>query len=383
MTDVVNLKQPEAEPPEAPERQLKKSGAKRAQHKHAHDAHEMPPVEIYQCEEVFISHRNTPEDNRVADALSAALKRRGLAVWYDRQSLNAGTTYRGEITTALRDARIVVVLFPKRPSDWVIYEAACAHNDHKLLPIMLSDRKLPSPFSNVHAERVPDVDDPVALAHSVEMIADRCMRMIRGNPRARQIEHTYISFCRWLNRQFRSGAVLLYLGIASLITFLADVTNENNLLEVLHHAHLVLGMVVLGGLVFIPFGFAHSLAARSYRARQFGFETNEKLFWIWFGVMVIQPFLGLAMTWQDGTGPDSPGLEWHTPWIAASLIVYLLAMITALLGYFQARLAAMADEAQNGRLFIVHRARSLGMFFISFALTVAIVNLMLFKDRLF
>lgn len=335
----------------------------------------------YDNEDVFISHHNTPQDNAVADALAAALVRHGINVWYDQQSLHAGSAYRGEIMRALHTSRIVVVLFPDNPSDWVVYEAACAHSDHKLLPVMLCDEDPPAPFANLHAERIPPMQNEPAFTAAIEMIADRCYRMIRGDPHAHWLDQIYLQACRWLNRQFRSGVTLFYLAMASVLTALIDITNENNLYESLHQAHLLLGMVVLGGLVFIPFGFAHALAARSYRHRQFGYTICERLFWVWFVVMIIQPFVGLGMTWEDDVG-DTPGLEWHTPWIAMSLMVYLMAMITALLGYFQARLAIVADDKQNGRSFIVHRARSLGLFFVSFMLTVGIVSLMLFTDRL-
>src|SRR5262245_44258284 len=60
---------------------------------------------------VFISHAS--EDNSVAFALEAALKRESLEVWLDRDELKLGQSITGRIDEGLRQSEFVVVILSR------------------------------------------------------------------------------------------------------------------------------------------------------------------------------------------------------------------------------------------------------------------------------
>jgi len=71
-------------------------------------------------QEVFISHRNTEISTEFARRLCDRLGEIGVSAWLDKDRLAAGTSYKKEITEAIRKARAVVCVFEQEKSDWLI-----------------------------------------------------------------------------------------------------------------------------------------------------------------------------------------------------------------------------------------------------------------------
>jgi adenylate cyclase len=82
--------------------------------------------------DVFISYAriDRPFARRLADALEA----RGWSVWWDHRSLRGGQHFDRVIEEAIRDARVVVVVWSKASfeSGWVRDEATLALEEKKL-----------------------------------------------------------------------------------------------------------------------------------------------------------------------------------------------------------------------------------------------------------
>lgn len=75
---------------------------------------------------VFLSY--SQKDSKRALALEKALKARGLSVWVDVHSINAGAAWFEAIQQGIRDARAVVVLITQASAsfEWVTFEYAFA-----------------------------------------------------------------------------------------------------------------------------------------------------------------------------------------------------------------------------------------------------------------
>jgi hypothetical protein len=78
--------------------------------------------------DVFVSYSR--KNQQVAVAARAAMERRGLRVWMDKNSLSGGADWAGEIVKALETSKVMVVVFSARAnaSDNVRREVQCAVN---------------------------------------------------------------------------------------------------------------------------------------------------------------------------------------------------------------------------------------------------------------
>jgi hypothetical protein len=73
--------------------------------------------------DVFICYRNTPERRALVRRLAAILRAHEVTVWWD-YGLEAGESYRAQITTELANARLVAPLWCEESvnSQWVRME---------------------------------------------------------------------------------------------------------------------------------------------------------------------------------------------------------------------------------------------------------------------
>jgi TIR domain len=103
--------------------------------------------------DIFLSYAR--EDLAVAAKLAELLEQNGLTVWWDRR-LVAGDDITGVIDRALQQAKVAVVLWSPNSvsSRWVCGEAETAAEANKLIPVRISDCKLPLSFRGLHT---PDV----------------------------------------------------------------------------------------------------------------------------------------------------------------------------------------------------------------------------------
>lgn len=95
--------------------------------------------------DIFLSYSRT--DLATTGKMAAALKAAGHDVWWD-QALKSGEVYDQVTETALREARVVVVLWSKAAvgSDWVRSEATVAMQRGALMPVMIEDCQRPVMF---------------------------------------------------------------------------------------------------------------------------------------------------------------------------------------------------------------------------------------------
>lgn len=95
--------------------------------------------------EIFLSYSRN--DLTTASRMAAALQAAGHDVWWD-QALKSGEVYDQVTETALREARVVVVLWSKAAvaSDWVRSEATVAMQRGALMPVMIEDCQRPVMF---------------------------------------------------------------------------------------------------------------------------------------------------------------------------------------------------------------------------------------------
>lgn len=95
--------------------------------------------------DIFLSYSR--QDLAIAGKMAAALKAAGHVVWWD-QALKSGEVYDRVTETALREARVVIVLWSKAAvaSDWVRSEATVAMQRGALMPVMIENCQRPVMF---------------------------------------------------------------------------------------------------------------------------------------------------------------------------------------------------------------------------------------------
>jgi MinD-like ATPase involved in chromosome partitioning or flagellar assembly len=124
---------------------------------------------------VFLSYASEDRARvaRVADALSG----KGFEVFWDRETLLAGQSWRNELESALDAADVVVVFWSQRSvtSSWVQDEAAEGQRRGVLLPVLLDDANPPLSFRSMQALSLTQLSDAqiAQLATLAERIAAR------------------------------------------------------------------------------------------------------------------------------------------------------------------------------------------------------------------
>jgi formylglycine-generating enzyme required for sulfatase activity len=128
--------------------------------------------------DVFLSYRNTPERRALVGRLAFILRVHEISVWWD-YGLEAGESYRAQITTELANAHIVAPLWCGESilSPWVRMEAELGKD--KLLPARLQKVAPPEAFEAIQAADLIGWDGTVShprLQAYVRKIAERLGR---------------------------------------------------------------------------------------------------------------------------------------------------------------------------------------------------------------
>jgi hypothetical protein len=312
-----------------------------------------PLDNLQDCFEVFISHRSTSPSHELCDAFKAKLDRRNIRYFFDEKSLHAGDAFSSRIVESMRRSRLVVVFFPKEMSPWLHFEAACAFFDQKLLPVAVEGGVVPPPYDRIHYESVKASIDHDAL----ERVAKEVERRVRGEGRGTELYRT-------INRLFYKGFNIFFASLFALMVLKLAPSQH------LHHLHVVLGSIILGGQFFLSIGFARIAAAPSFQGRLFGFDTVERLLIIWSVLAIIQPLLGLWLALSRFAELPS--------WIWIALIMYLLGLLFTGAGYILAKDARELDgvHADPG-LVAVRDVWANILFLLGFIVMVGVINLML------
>lgn len=316
--------------------------------------------------EVFIAHLNQPLANGVAQALLKLLAGRGLTCFLDTRDLSTGVSYIRPILSSIRQARVVVVLFCSQPSPWVLFEAGCAFADEKLMPVSIGGT-VPAPYDRIQLERVVGVAGEAGAAAEIDMaalgrVADEVKQRVHGRPA------DTAATLRWraCNALFFSGLPI----VAGVAFALLMLRGDGLLTQHLRHLHVVLGAAVVGGQFFLALAFARVMASPSFRQREFGFDTTERLFGVWLVLALLQPVLGLWFGWR---------LQAQVlPHVWCALALYLGALLLSLGGYVAAGSARLRDAAHDAPRRVAARHLQANVLFMAgFAVMAAVVNLML------
>jgi len=316
---------------------------------------------------VFISHRSTDRDTSLAVVLKEKLYERGIAAFLDTQNIPDGVPYSDVIFDNIRRSRLLVVFFDADISSWVHFEASCAFFDQKLLPVSIDGAKVPSPYDTIQHDNVNiDAEDHFDDS-ALERIADEVQRRLQGRPRHAVSSAVYIH----LNRFFDKGLHLLF---ASLFAIILLGYAPGTVYDHLYHLHVVIGAAILGGQFFLSLAFANAVASPSFREREYGFSTAEKLFVVWIVITLVQPALGLWLVLSSHAKYSM------APWVWLSLVLYVLALFFTVVGYVCARNARALDR-HHASHHVVNRLYLLVncLFLAGFVLTVGVVNVMIKK----
>lgn len=323
--------------------------------------------------EVYIAyHRSTPRARAVAERLAEKLSVRGVTPFLDTKDIEAGEPFIRPILSNIRRARLVIVLFTSKLSTWVHFEAACAFFDEKLLAVTIDGASVPMPYGRIQFETLPDITegnktDDAAL----ERVADLAKQKLYGKGKHAANTRKY----RRLNRMFFSGLPIVFVVLFPLFLFiLIEIAGDFGAHQV-NHLHATLGAAILGGQFFLALGFARSVASPSFREREYGFETTERLFGIWACFAVIQPMLGLYLAnWAD----QPVGMEC---WVWLSLVLYIMGMLFSLAGYMVAKSARYLDREHKPPREISRRDFLANvLFLVGFLMTVSVLNVMIARN---
>ena len=114
--------------------------------------------------DIFISYAR--DDESTAQHLRDVLASQGWDVWRDKEGIVTGTAWGASIEQALHGAKCVVVLWSTHAlaSHFVRDEAEVGRDENKLVPVQISDVKLPIGFRGIQTANLVgwtgDVDDP-------------------------------------------------------------------------------------------------------------------------------------------------------------------------------------------------------------------------------
>jgi hypothetical protein len=325
--------------------------------------------------EVFVSHRARTQDVAFAEALTHALRRRGIDCFLDLENIDCGESFAHRILDGIKRSQLVVVLFNDDISTWIHFEASCAYFDKKLFPVSLNGASVPLPYGRIHYHEIHyDPESDAVDEEAVDRLVDAIQYKLDGASEHVVRTRAY----RLLNRFFFSGFTILFAIASAVILF-----GWGDIVEHANHLHVTLGAAIIGGQFFLSLGFARMVSYPSARQRESGFETMERLYYIWAVIAVAQPLLGVWLAYHLAGGGNNDGgllavMLGFQGWIWASLVLYCMAILCTWVGYSMARGAIQLDSATDAPYKInKHFFWANVLFLLGFVFMVAVLNLMI------
>jgi hypothetical protein len=115
--------------------------------------------------DIFLSYSRA--DTARVTPLLDELRRRGYRVFFDVQSIDPGSQWKGRLESAIRSSRTLVLCWSEhtRPSEFITFEYSHARALHKrILPWLLDATPLPA---LLEVQGIPDAD-PIAVANRLQ-----------------------------------------------------------------------------------------------------------------------------------------------------------------------------------------------------------------------
>ena len=214
---------------------------------------------------------------------------------------------------------------------WIHFEALCAFFDQKFLPVSVDGVEVPLPYCRVQHENVSTNTEEECYDEALDRVANEAQRRLHGDA----IDAVFTRVYRRLNSLFFTGLQILFALVSAFV--LIGIVPGTAYAHV-NHLHVVMGAAVLGGQFFLSLGFARAVSSPSFREREYGFETTEKLFYVWVAFTVTLPVLGLWLVLSKDRVYPMEG------WIWLSLVLYILALLFSWIGYVVAKSARDLDR---------------------------------------
>jgi TolB-like protein len=163
--------------------------------------------------DIFLSYSR--KDLATAGKVAAALQAAGHDVWWD-QALKSGEVYDQVTETALREARVVVVLWSKAAvaSDWVRSEATVAMQRGALMPVMIEPCQRPVMFELRQSADLTGWKGNAKDPRLVAFVADVTRQLAKSDAAAPPVVETTAAVAGPSRRALMGGAV----GAAALVT---------------------------------------------------------------------------------------------------------------------------------------------------------------------
>ena len=294
------------------------------------------------------------ETRAAAEVIKVYLQKSGLQAWTSND-IEGGVEYKIEIREVIRNADVVIAVFPRSPSRWQVAEAGLAYFEQKLVPVLIDragkETQVVEPFNDLNAIFVSEEEIAEKQGESLEKIQRLIMRKL-GLSSSQQwfIDHMHRS-----NRFFSRGAGIAAVMLIGSLTLLSAENNTPSKVLHLISGHVILGAIVFGGAVFTSLVFARAGATASFSDRRFGFQLGETLFTLWLPIALIQFVYGAWITYGRVIQLESvPGVRdlnvtylGNNTWLVLAGAAYLISILCFVIGFVNYKSAKNAVSTRK------------------------------------
>jgi hypothetical protein len=169
--------------------------------------------------------------------------------------IRVGRRFREEIGNKIRHADLVIAVFPRNLSHWLVAEAGLAYFEQKLIPVAVDGDLTTDPFGDLQILKFSGADfsarSPRNLAQILQTVEDR----LGGGT-----ESLLPYALRLMNSMFFSGPPFIWITIVGALLWLsiAELEDSPDSLQLWKAGHIILGAIVYGGSAFVALLFARA-----------------------------------------------------------------------------------------------------------------------------
>ena len=138
---------------------------------------------------IFISYAQ--EDTELAAEIASKLESQGFNVWWDIK-IPTGSTFDQVIENRMNQCAVAIVIWTQNSisSAWVRAEAATAHEQGKLVPVIGADCDIPMPFSLIQATNLSKWNGNTTADSWLDLISgiDGVLRRLSTKPTIQSVQ---------------------------------------------------------------------------------------------------------------------------------------------------------------------------------------------------